>query len=155
MSLYSKILFKWKILFKLITALYFIFLFIIKMKRTDRNEFIKTSGQVEFMRWMVEMYGYSLEAAYVDERWEPRVFINKKDHNDRYLPRLQLDVEYNWKEMKVNSFEWTIETVSYGTKTTEEYKKLMDKMKDWFNCCKFLNEFNYSLLPVRPTEFED
>lgn len=125
------------------------------MKKTEFENAIRTNLAVEFMRWMVERYGYKLEAAFVDEKWEPKVYLSRKDYEDRYLPELNLNVDLDWKEMKVNSYEWTIETVSYGNKTTEEYGKLMEKMKDWLDCCKFLNEFNYSLLPVRPTKFED
>jgi hypothetical protein len=58
------------------------------------------------------------------------VYLSRKDYDDRYLPELNLKVDLDWKEMKVNSYEWTIETVSYGNKTTEEYGKLMEKMKD-------------------------
>jgi hypothetical protein len=125
------------------------------MKRTEWNEFIKNSGQVNFLRWVVETYGYSLEAAYVDWKWEPRVYLTKADYEDRYLPRLYLEVDYDWNEMKVKSYEWTIETVSYWSKTTEEYAKLMEKMKNWLDCCRFLNQFNYDMLPKIPKEFDE
>ena len=125
------------------------------MKKTEREQLIRTSGQVNFLRWVVETYGYELDAAFIDEHWEPRIYLKKADYEDRYLPELNLEVDLDWKEMKVKSYEWTIETVSYGNKTTDEYKLLMEKMKNWLDCCKFLNQFNYDMLPKRPKEFED
>lgn len=123
------------------------------MKKTEWNEFIKTSNQVNFLRWVVETYGYSLEAAYVERNWEPRIYINK-DYEKRFLPRLYLDYERD-ENLKPINFYWKIETVSYGSLSVEEYQELMENMKNWLDCCKFLNQFNYDMLPKVPEQFDE
>lgn len=127
-----------------------------QMKRAERLEMIKNDPMVTYMRSICEVYGYKVDNACMFTDGEPRVALYRADRSyGNMLPDLTLDVDHDWTNHCVRSFEWKIYTKCVGALSTDEYKAMLEKMNDALSCCKFLNGFDYSKLPVMPEHFDD
>lgn len=133
----------------------------IKMTKNERLKKNSENLLVQHIKGICKTYGYECDYAYVTSRGEPRLAIYPSDRSFRsFSPDLYLRTDVDRDAVRNNikpamkSCVWKISTVSYGSLTPEEYKKMLDKMHDALSLANFLNQLDYSKLEQLPESFD-
>ena len=129
-----------------------------QMKRAERIESAKSDLFVQHIKGVIATYGYDCDYLYVTSYGKPHIEVRPKSRfSGDFTPEIYMRGGWvMWEDRQHYVIGWfEVQTTSYGSLSTEEMVDFMEKMKNGYDCAKFLESVDWSKLPVMPEHFDD